>query len=359
MTMKTSFDGFNVRFTTMERNSQDEVHRLWDNMHDLQELSNITSKNLEEIYDKDILNLQHFQNVAQEELKRIKSDINSFQNGAVAVSPRQPDNNIFQERYYQLQDSIQMIRNSNKVNQNLFQNFNSDLNRAFVDIDDLKKFRQKTLVDVQMMKRFRDRIELDAVEESFKKIEDLEKKFESLEDSVERTSQRMRKLNRNSASSSEVDEEKVELLLKEIQNMKTQMFFLQQSILQIRTQDHLALEVGDGQVGPAYNTDELTTDVARLKTEVEMVMGRLRIMEDQLMTNDFIKSSVFDIRNNALLEKIDDVEAKVDNARIVADACEVASESLRKDITSLSGLLQDVRLLNLTLSDIHIAIINR
>ena len=218
-----------------------------------------------------------------------------------------------------------------------------DLNRAFVDIDDLKKFRQKTLVDVQMMKRFRDRIQLDAVEESFKKIEDLEKKFESLEESVERTSQRMRKLNRNSASSSDVDEEKVELLLKEIQNMKTQMFFLQQSILQMRTQEHLSLEVGDGQVGPAYNTDELTTDVARLKTEVEMVMGRLRIMEDQLLTNDYIKSSVFDIRNNALLEKIDDVEAKVDNVRIVTDACEVASESLRKDITSLSGLLQDVR----------------
>ena len=41
----------------------------------------------------------------------------------------------------------------------------------------------------------------------------------------------MRKLGRKAG-----DEEKVALLLKEVQNMKNQMFFLQQSVLQLRTQ---------------------------------------------------------------------------------------------------------------------------
>ena len=41
----------------------------------------------------------------------------------------------------------------------------------------------------------------------------------------------MRKLSRKAG-----DEEKVALLLKEVQNMKNQMFFLQQSVLQLRTQ---------------------------------------------------------------------------------------------------------------------------
>ena len=345
--MKSSFDGFNVKYTMLERNSQDEVQRLWDNLHDLQELSNITSKNLEEIYDKDIQSLQHFQNVATEELKRIKVDVGNFQSGATAVAQRQPNNNnMFQEKIFQLQDSIQMIRNSNKVNQNLFQNFNSDLNRAFVDIDDLKKFRQKMLVEIQLMKRFKDRIEVDAVEESLIKIVDMERKIETLEATVGRQTKKMRNMKSQPQSSNEVDEEKVDLLLKEIQNMKTQMFFLQQSILQMRTQEHLSLEVGNGEVGPAYNNEdsELAEDVARLKTDVEMIMGRLRMMENQISQGEFVRTNVFDIRNNALVERIDDVEEKVNNARIVTDACEVASEALRRDLTSLSDLLRDVRL---------------
>ena len=255
----------------IDRNSQDETLKIWDNLHDLQELSNVTSKNLEEIYDKEIINLIHFQSVAQEELKRIKTELGNVQNGAVSYG-RDSNDHGFEEKFYQLQDALQMIRNSNKVNQNLFQNFRSDLNRAYVDIDDLKKFRQQVIVDNQLFTRFMARVEVDVLEEIIIKVGEIESQIQIMERTLSKTSQRMRKITRNSG-----DDEKVDVLLKEIQNMKTQMFFLQQSILQMRTQEHLALEVGDGEVGPAYNS-ELETDVARLKTEVEMLTGRFVVI---------------------------------------------------------------------------------
>jgi len=334
LNLKSSFNGFDVKLTMIDRNSQDETLKIWDNLHDLQELSNVTSKNLEEIYDKEIINLIHFQSVAQEELKRIKTELGNVQNGAVSYD-RDSNDHGFEEKFYQLQDALQMIRNSNKVNQNLFQNFRSDLNRAYVDIDDLKKFRQQVIVDNQMFTRFMARVEVDVLEEIIIKVGEIESQIQIMERTLSKTSQRMRKITRNSG-----DNEKVDVLLKEIQNMKTQMFFLQQSILQMRTQEHLALEVGDGEVGPAYNS-ELETDVARLKTEVEMLTGRFVTLESQRLDEATINRNEFDIRNNALLERIDDVEEKTDNARIVADACGAASDSVRRDITHLTNMLQD------------------
>lgn len=339
LTMKQSFDSFGVKFTMMERNSQDETLRIWDNLHDLQELSNVTSKTLEEMYDKDIITLQQFQNVAQEELKRIKKELMSRENGEV-VQYESPNNDHFDDRFRQLQDAIQMMRNSNKINQNLFQSFRSDLNRAFVDIDDMKKFRQKTLMKMEIFNRLVGRIQVDLFEETITKVNRIEGQISNMEKSISKTSQRLRKLNNNSSGESG-DDEKVTLLLKEIQNMKTQMFFLQQSILQMRTQEHLALEVTDGDVGPAYN-DELSADVARLKTEMEMLLGRFQAVESGVLDQDGIPRSEFDIRNNALVERIDGVEDKVDNARIVADACEAASNSVRRDIAQLTSSLEKV-----------------
>ena len=286
LNLKSSFNGFDVKLTMIDRNSQDETLKIWDNLHDLQELSNVTSKNLEEIYDKEIINLIHFQSVAQEELKRIKTELGNVQNGAVSYD-RDSNDHGFEEKFYQLQDALQMIRNSNKVNQNLFQNFRSDLNRAYVDIDDLKKFRQQVIVDNQMFTRFMARVEVDVLEEIIIKVGEIESQIQIMERTLSKTSQRMRKITRNSG-----DNEKVDVLLKEIQNMKTQMFFLQQSILQMRTQEHLALEVGDGEVGPAYNS-ELETDVARLKTEVEMLTGRFVTLESQRLDEATINRNEF------------------------------------------------------------------
>ena len=64
-----------VRFSLLERNSQDEVTKIWDNIHDLQELANLTTKNVEEIYDKDILKMQNFQIIVEGELTKLKTEL--------------------------------------------------------------------------------------------------------------------------------------------------------------------------------------------------------------------------------------------------------------------------------------------
>ena len=336
--MKLTSHGADKKFVMFERNSQDEFLKLWDNIHDLQELSNITSRNLEDIYDKDILKLQHFQNFAQEEFKRVKSDIDEIFNGAVS-STRNSNDDGYDEKIFQLQDSIQMIRNSNKINQNLFQNFRSDMNRAYVDIDDLKKFRQQTNIELQMIKRLVDRVQVDLIEETIIKVANLETKMTNLEGSLNKASQRMRKHSKNNNEDS--DNEKVELLLKEIQNMKTQMFFLQQSILQIRTQEHLSLEVSDGEVGPAYNS-ELSADVSRMKSDLQALREQYFGLERDFQSGTFVRRNDFDIRNNAIVERLDNIEEKVDNARIVADACDAASDSVKREMERLTTLLGQV-----------------
>ena len=165
---------------------------------------------------------------------------------------------------------------------------------------------------------------------------EIEGQITRLEGMISKANQQMRRINQD-----EGDDEKVDLLVKEIQTMKTQMFFLQQSILQMRTQDQLALEVAEGEVGPAYSS-EMATDIARIATELEILAGRVNVLENQAAADRWVERRDFDIRNNALVERMDEIEDKVDNTRIVVDACEVVSESARRDIDSLSALLAEV-----------------
>ena len=64
-----------VRFSLLERDSEDEVTKIWDNIHDLHELANLTTKNVDEIYDKDILKMQNFQIIVEGELKKLKTEL--------------------------------------------------------------------------------------------------------------------------------------------------------------------------------------------------------------------------------------------------------------------------------------------
>ena len=60
-------------------------------------------------------------------------------------------------------------------------------------------------------------------------ISRMERKLHQLEVSADRTSQKMKKMNQPSH-----DTEKVDLLIKEMQTTKNQMYYLQQALLQMR-----------------------------------------------------------------------------------------------------------------------------
>ena len=72
---RNSVNDVTVRFSLLERNSQDEVTKIWDNIHDLHELANLTTKNVDEIYDKDILKMQNFQILVEGELTKLKTEL--------------------------------------------------------------------------------------------------------------------------------------------------------------------------------------------------------------------------------------------------------------------------------------------
>ena len=146
------------------------------------------------------------------------------------------------------------------------------MTRAYRDIDQLKKFRQKTGMKMQQLERVISRLDLELIEETISKVTEIEGQITRLEGMINKANQMMRRMNQD-----EGDDEKVDLLVKEIQTMKTQMFFLQQSILQMRTQDQLALEVAEGEVGPAYSS-EMATDIARQTETLKVRDGQIQIL---------------------------------------------------------------------------------
>ena len=73
--VKITMNGYKTKFEVLDRKSQEDSQRLWDNVNELQELTNITTRNIEEIYDKDILRLQNFQNLIEGDFKKMKKDI--------------------------------------------------------------------------------------------------------------------------------------------------------------------------------------------------------------------------------------------------------------------------------------------
>ena len=73
--LKLTLNGYKTKFEIVERQGQDERQRMWDNIDELQELTNITMRNIDEIYDKDILRLQNNQHMIKGDLKKMKKDI--------------------------------------------------------------------------------------------------------------------------------------------------------------------------------------------------------------------------------------------------------------------------------------------
>ena len=73
--MKLTLNGYKTKFEVVERRAQDERQRMWENIDELQELTNITMRNIEEIYDKDILRLQNSHHMMKGDLKKMKKDI--------------------------------------------------------------------------------------------------------------------------------------------------------------------------------------------------------------------------------------------------------------------------------------------
>ncbi len=70
--LKTSSERSIRDLVDFQRKSMDDFQILWDHVNELQEVSNLTTKNMEDIYDKDILSLQNFKSTTENEMAKLR-----------------------------------------------------------------------------------------------------------------------------------------------------------------------------------------------------------------------------------------------------------------------------------------------
>jgi predicted nucleic acid-binding Zn-ribbon protein len=133
--------------------------------------------------------------------------------------------------FLELQEEMRQLKKNTMNTRGLNNNFRNELNSMTNDIDELNKEKQANAIELEHLKRYISQLEVEKVEENESNIAVFGRKLEHLEASADRTNQRMKKMGRKSN-----DNEKVDLLLKEVQSVKNQVYFLQQAILQMRAQ---------------------------------------------------------------------------------------------------------------------------
>ena len=66
------------KMNEFERTAKDDFQRVWDNINELHEVTNITLKNMEDIYDKDILPLQNFKTSTENDMSKLREEMENF-----------------------------------------------------------------------------------------------------------------------------------------------------------------------------------------------------------------------------------------------------------------------------------------
>jgi len=334
--LKITMNGYKTKFEVLDRKSQDDSQRLWDNVNELQELTNITTRNIEEIYDKDILRLQNFQNLIEGDFKKMKKDITgALSNGAIGIYQPEETSDI-ETKVLSVEDDLKKMMNLNKNNRKLQQQFRSDLNTAFEDIDELKKEKQSNAIEIEQLKRYITQLEVEKIEENMVKIDGLSKVISNLEGAVMKATHKMRKLGKNSGQS-----EKVLVLLKEVQNMKNQMFYLQQSILQLRTQEHLSLVVAENDIGPAYNS-EVSVDLEQVKKDIENCSNRIEKINNLLNKEQWLEKHDFALRSQHVEQRFEELDEKFDNTKEIVDECSAKTQSSKYAMADIKNQLEKV-----------------
>ena len=71
-------EGHQKEMNDFQRVARDDFQRLWDNVNELQEIANVTTKNMEDIYDKDILPLQNFKTATENDMNKLREEMDDF-----------------------------------------------------------------------------------------------------------------------------------------------------------------------------------------------------------------------------------------------------------------------------------------
>ena len=133
------------------RTAKDDFQRLWDHVNELQEITNVTTKNIEEIYDKDILPLQNFKSTSVNDINKVREEMEDFlaltserpsegggntsEDVVAVVTKSKKRLSIVEEEQSRQKNQLEKIQESHSLSRN-------EIHRIFEDIDNFKKQTQ-------------------------------------------------------------------------------------------------------------------------------------------------------------------------------------------------------------------------
>ena len=236
--MQSSYNDEVGQLLQFRTKAKDDLNLLWDNVTELNEVTNVTMRHVSDIYDKDILKLQNFQTATETALNKLRSDFEAVSSGSLKSvggessyseqSQGLPTNEELGNRLISAENELAQISHqfaglseSNRI-------YREEMGRAFKDIDELKKAKRLAAQEREMMARKITWLEEDGMADINLKFEEIGRKFEANQHFQEQAEEKLNK-------AATYDEEKFILLIQEMQKLKSQIYYLQQSVLHLRS----------------------------------------------------------------------------------------------------------------------------
>ena len=303
-----------------QKDIRSDLHKLWDNMFDMQEVANITSRNIDEMYDKDILVLHNFRTETTNQLTKLQKDIDTILRSAgnrnydsesgsneqlsgeeteqsdysknsgssLALLVNRID--IIQEEIQSLNDVLKKQKESDNV-------FRSQLQDVFEDVDSLKG-RQRTMNQEQeKLKREIQRLKSE-------EMIDLNSRLDVIDETIDDIREVQEKSNEKQKSEDTMDNEKLLLVINEMTKLKNQIYYLQQSILILKNNGPNNFGGSDGNVDEFAGNGKNEGDVSPTT-----VLSNPRTINS--FTTKFVDNSVRNHQDESILNKVEQLSQQI------------------------------------------------
>ena len=163
--LKLELNGVKMDFQVVQRSTQDDSQTIWDNINELQEIMNITTNNIEDIYDKDILRLQNLQNSVNSDVRRLRQDVDSAledielgrTSGASGLTANM-ENTVLE-----LREEMKQLKQKTGSANGLSDSFRNELNSITIGIDELNREKQANAQEIEQLKRYISQLEVEKV----------------------------------------------------------------------------------------------------------------------------------------------------------------------------------------------------
>jgi hypothetical protein len=215
--------------------AKDVSQTLWDHVNELQEITNVTTRNIEYIYDKDILVLQNFKSATENEMSKLREEMEDFlllagpgsggktntsEEAIKVLNKTKKRMDLLEEEQKRHKLELEKFQESQTLSRN-------EILRIFEDIDAFKKQGQSMVQNQLKLER-----ELQRLEDV--KITDVNNVVDSHTRQLEDLSHFKEKALGDFGDAQSNTEDKFMMVVKEMQAIKSQIYYLQQSVLQLR-----------------------------------------------------------------------------------------------------------------------------